>query len=113
MNVLIAPCGIDCATCSVYIATQNNDTAARIKLAEQFKANHDKDIDPETIVCDGCSSADRHLGFCSVCQIRTCAFDRGFQTCAECLDLPCAKGQFIWQKNSLSLKTLEELKKQS
>ncbi|MDP2400551.1 MAG: DUF3795 domain-containing protein, partial [Actinomycetota bacterium] len=102
MSALYAPCGIDCRDCPVLQATLADDSTARIALAEKFIINHGKDIDPETIVCDGCSEDGRLLGFCAICEIRSCAFSRGFGTCAECPDLPCEKGQFIWQKNSAS-----------
>ena len=107
----LAPCGIDCGTCNVYTATQNNDAEARKQLAEQFFKQHNKDIDPETIVCDGCSAGQRTIGFCAVCQIRQCSFGKGFATCAECNEFPCEKGQFIWHSNSQSLANLNELKK--
>lgn len=110
MNPRYAPCGIDCQNCSVYIATQNNDPEERKRLAEQLFNQHNKEVDPETIVCDGCWNNQRLIGFCSICQIRACAFEKGYATCAECELLPCEKGQFIWQKNSQSLATLNELK---
>jgi hypothetical protein len=110
MSEIIAPCGIDCGICPVFIATRNDDAVARQRLAEQFFSQHDKDIDPETIVCDGCPGQGRTLGFCSVCQIRACAYGKGYATCAECDAFPCETGQFIWQKNSASLETLNRLR---
>ncbi len=109
MKQIIAPCGIDCSNCEVFIATQNDDASARKLLAEKFFSQHDKEIEPETIVCDGCPSQGRHLGFCSVCQIRVCAYGKGYATCAGCAGFPCEKGQFIWKKNSQSLEKLKEL----
>jgi hypothetical protein len=110
MNEIYAPCGINCTVCDCYIATQNDDKEARQKMAEQLKANYGKVVDPETIVCDGCPGEGRHIGFCAECGIRACAFDKGFATCAECTELPCEKGQFIWTSNSKSLETLNALK---
>ncbi|MDP2172144.1 MAG: DUF3795 domain-containing protein [Candidatus Cloacimonadaceae bacterium] len=105
-----APCGIDCTVCSVYQATLADDSEARIALAEKYKTGFDKDIDPESIVCDGCLGSGKHLGFCSVCQIRSCALQKGFRTCAECPDLPCEKGQRIWQENSISMANLLQIR---
>lgn len=110
MKEIYAPCGIDCQICDCYIATQSNDKEARQKMADSFKAKYGKDIDPETIVCDGCPTEGRHIGFCAECGIRACAFGKGFATCAECAELPCEKGQFIWTSNSKSLANLELLK---
>jgi len=106
----LAPCGIDCQDCKVYLATQKDDPDERKRLAEQFFKQHNQDIDPETIVCDGCSSGKRMIGFCAICQIRACAFGKGYATCAECQDFPCDKGQFIWQSNSQSLANLNSIK---
>ncbi len=111
MKEIYAPCGINCAICDCYIATQNDDPEARIKMAEGFKQAYGKDIDPETIVCDGCPGDGRHIGFCAECGIRKCAFGKGFATCAECSDFPCEQGQFIWTSNSKSLENLNKLKR--
>lgn len=109
MAPMHAPCGIDCEVCDCYVATQNDDKEARLKMAEGFKQAYGKDIDPETIVCDGCSAEGRHIGFCAECGIRACALGRGFATCAECEELPCDKGSFIWKENSQSLANLKQL----
>jgi hypothetical protein len=106
MNAPFAPCGIDCGICQVYIATQNNDSEARKRLADEFYNKHGNAIDPETLLCDGCASDGRHIGFCAMCQIRACAMEHGFATCAECPEFPCSKGQFIWTSNSQSLANL-------
>jgi hypothetical protein len=110
MIEIYAPCGINCTVCDCYVATQNDDREARQKMAEQYKTSYSKDIDPETIVCDGCPGEGRHIGFCAECGIRACAYERGFATCAECAELPCEKGQFIWTSNSKSLENLNTLK---
>ncbi len=113
MKEIYAPCGIDCGDCKVYQATTADDPEIRKVLADEFKANFGKEIDPASILCDGCFQAGRHIGFCAVCEIRFCATDKGYATCAECTELPCEKGQFIWLKNSVSLANLEKMKPQS
>jgi len=109
MTSLYAPCSIDCQVCDCYIATQADDKEARLRMARSFKENYGKDIDPDTIVCDGCTAEGRHIGFCAECSIRACAFGKGYQTCAECPEMPCDKGQFIWKTNSQSLANLRRL----
>ena len=98
----LSPCGITCATCDAYIATQTGDQALFQKLAEQFKQNFGEDISPDKIRCDGCMNDGAHIGFCFECEIRKCVIEKGHETCAECADFPCAKGQFIWTEVSVS-----------
>lgn len=110
MPKLIAPCGIDCQICDAYKATQANDTELFKKLQENYKQKFNKVIALEDLYCDGCPSDGRQIGFCAVCEIRKCAYGRGYTTCAECNDFPCEKGSFIWTTNSVSKATLEELR---
>lgn len=111
MKDLIAPCGIDCRVCDAYIATQNKDLEMMQKMAESFKQKYGVDKPLDELECDGCGSGGKQIGFCAVCEIRVCAFDKGYATCAECADFPCEKGSFIWTKNSKSKEKLEELRK--
>ena len=111
MTELIAPCGIDCQVCDAYIATQTDDEALWQKLADNYLKNFGKAIPLDQLACDGCGEKGRHIGFCAVCEIRLCAFDKGFGTCAECESFPCAKGSFIWKEGSKSLEKLQGLRK--
>jgi hypothetical protein len=113
MKNLLAPCGIDCSQCDAYKATQTGDADLKQKLAADYLKNFGKEIAPTDLDCDGCPSQGRHIGFCSVCEIRSCAFSRDFSTCAECTDFPCSKGSFIWKEGSKSLETLQKLLSQS
>jgi len=106
MKTTLSLCGIDCQMCDALIAPQAQDEALFKKLAEQFQANFGKTIDPELLRCAGCKNEGPHISFCFECEIRKCAMDKGFETCAECGDLPCAKGQFIWIEGSVSLANL-------
>jgi hypothetical protein len=111
MSELLAPCGIDCSQCDAYIATIKNDLALKQKLAENYLKQFNKVISVEDLDCEGCNQDGKHLGFCSKCSIRACAFEKGYNTCAECIDFPCSNGSFIWVENSKSKATLEGLKK--
>lgn len=112
MSSTYSPCGIDCTECWVFIATRDNDLAFKQRLADDFYKEHGIKTDPRDINCEGCQGRDKLLGFCSVCQIRSCAAAKGFSTCAECADFPCDKGQFLWQKNRHALEILQGLKQQ-
>lgn len=110
MSDLIAPCGIDCSVCDAFIATRDNNAALKQKLADNFKKQFGKDISFAELDCDGCSPEGRHIGFCARCAIRSCAFGKGYATCAECSEFPCDQGSFIWTTNSKSRATLEALR---
>ena len=87
MEQMIAYCGLDCAQCPAYQATQADDRAALEETAvlwrEQFNSPY---ITADNIVCDGCPQEGRLSGYCSMCRIRACAGERGFETCAPCAD---------------------------
>jgi hypothetical protein len=86
MEQNIVYCGLDCGKCPIYIATKNNDEELRKKTAEQFG------LGVEKLYCSMCNDEEEELFFwCAECPIRACARDRGFTTCAECLDYPCEK----------------------
>lgn len=110
MSKMIAPCGIDCSICDAYFATITDDSVLKQKLADNYEAQMGKKISLSEMECFGCPSAGKHISFCEVCEIRTCANAKGFATCAECQDFPCEKGSFIWKSNSESRKNLEEIR---
>jgi len=101
---------MDCYLCDAYIATKNDDSALRQKLADQFQENFGDVIDPDKIRCVGCQNEGAHIGFCFECGIRKCSMSKGYQTCAECAEFPCPKGEFMWKENSQSLNNLNELR---
>ena len=90
MTTLIAACGLDCAQCEAYRATQAEDflalEAIAIKWSQEFKA---PGLSAENIRCDGCLQAGRKIGHCAECQIRLCAQERGLPNCAACPDYAC------------------------
>ncbi len=93
---MIAYCGLDCAECEAYIATQKNDFEALIALAKKWSENHDTSYRPEDIECGGCQS-DRLNEYCNRCGVRDCGLSHGFETCANCQDYPCDKLSQEWK----------------
>lgn len=85
-----ACCGLNCANCPTYLATQQDDHAAREKVAAQWSRLFGFALKPDDINCDGCQSGSaRMFGFCKSCQVRSCCQSKGLETCADCRDCPC------------------------
>jgi len=55
MEKMIAYCGLDCSGCPTFLATQNDDDAAREKI---YSMKFGFNFKPEEINCDGCLSVD-------------------------------------------------------
>ncbi len=91
MTRLIAMCGMDCAACAAYEATQADDNALRAKTAADWTTMFKHEFKPEDINCDGCTSEGRHVGYCGMCEIRACGLGRKLTTCASCPDYACDK----------------------
>jgi len=85
-NNLIAPCGLDCESCDVRIATINDDNELRARTAEKWcRLNGTDTIKPEHMNCLGCMSEGVKTVFCtSMCRVRKCCLSKGFTNCAHC-----------------------------
>ena len=88
MNQLIAFCGLDCAKCDAYIATQSNDEAAKQRVVEKWRVEFNSpDVNLASVTCDGCVSVSgRHGGYCAQCPIRACGVSHNVANCAHCAD---------------------------
>ncbi len=87
MERKIAFCGLDCAACEAYQATQANDEAAKKAVLEKWRVTFDApDMPLAAITCDGCTSTGRLGGYCADCPIRACAVEKGMKNCAYCDD---------------------------
>jgi hypothetical protein len=112
MATLIAACGLDCAKCDSFIATQANDQAALITLAEKWvKEYNAPGLTAANVQCDGCMTEGRKIGHCSECQIRLCAIERGLANCAVCPDYACEKLSVFLQQVPPARANLEALRK--
>jgi len=90
MDKNIACCGLNCAECPTYLATQNNDDGKREKVAGQWSKQFGMKLTAQDINCDGClSGSSRLFGHCRNCQIRACCETKGIDNCAACDDYPC------------------------
>jgi hypothetical protein len=107
MGNLIAYCGLDCAECNAYIATQNNDQSLREKTAAEWSKSFNFTFTPEMINCTGCKGGGVQVGNCSQCEIRKCASAKNVVNCGACGEFAACKtiNDFIAQvpdvKNNL------------
>lgn len=70
MNVTSAYCGLYCDACPLYIDTQNGTATGE--------------------TCEGCKSG-KASTWCTVCNLKTCAKEKGHEFCGECSDYPCSQ----------------------
>ncbi|MBN2085206.1 MAG: DUF3795 domain-containing protein [Anaerolineales bacterium] len=93
MAQIIAVCGLDCAACEAYKATQAKDEAAKEKVAAKWRVDYgNPKVDAAYVTCDGCLAADGRLGgHCTECEPRLCAVGRGLANCGLCPDYDCEK----------------------
>jgi hypothetical protein len=81
---MIAYCGINCAECNAYLATKNNDQRLREITAAEWTKNYDFNFTPEMINCTSCTGSGIKTGYCSQCEIRRCAVEKGVKNCGAC-----------------------------
>jgi hypothetical protein len=83
---LMAPCGLYCGVCGVYIATRDGNEKFKTVMGNLYGTR------PEETQCAGCMQSDppRMLyGYCATCGIRDCVRAKGFYSCHQCTDWPC------------------------
>ena len=79
---LLAPCGLYCGVCGVYIAHRDNNEKFKERLTTVYGCT------TEQVKCKGCLSDDVFV-YCNVCPIKTCTRDKGIEGCHKCDDFPC------------------------
>jgi hypothetical protein len=83
---LMAPCGLYCGACGVYIATRDDNAKFREVMGNLYGTK------PEETACLGCMQSDppkKMYGYCASCAIRDCVKSRGLYSCHQCGDWPC------------------------
>ena len=83
---LMAPCGLYCGVCGIYIATRDGN--------EKFKATMGNlyGTPPKETECLGCMQSDppeKLYGYCQSCDIRECVKAKGYYSCHQCREWPC------------------------
>jgi hypothetical protein len=94
---MIAYCGLNCITCSIYLATREKDPKKQREMREGIARYIREHFDPKTRVeditdCDGCTAeSGRLFSGCKKCEVRKCAREKGLKNCAYCRQYPCEK----------------------
>ena len=82
-----AYCGLDCATCEAYAATQAGDEAAQLDLLSRWQVEFNApEMTIAAVTCDGCTSQGRLGGYCDECLVRACGLEKGVENCAHCAE---------------------------
>ena len=93
----IAMCGLDCSSCTAFIATKNNDDILREKTAREWTERYRKGgrnrppVKPEDINCNSCLSDGPKYLYCRQCKIRQCGIEKKITNCRECASYRCNK----------------------
>jgi hypothetical protein len=83
---LMAPCGLYCGTCGVYIATRDGNEKFREVMANLYGTK------VEETKCLGCmqpDTAEKLFISCTSCKIRDCVKSKGYYSCHQCNEWPC------------------------
>jgi hypothetical protein len=108
---MVSCCGLACADCPAYIATQNDDHVLREKTAKQWSAPG-YEVPPKDVICDGCKSGGNLFKHWSeTCDVRLCVNERGLKNCAFCDDYACEKLEnVLGMMGETARKTLENIR---
>ena len=83
---LMAPCGLYCGSCGVYIATRDDNEKFRTVMANLYGTK------PGETYCLGCMQPDppkKMYAWCKSCPIRSCVKEKKFYSCHQCEEWPC------------------------
>ncbi len=77
---LMAPCGLYCGACGVYIATRDGNEKFRTVMGNLYGTK------PEETACLGCMQPDppnKMYGYCRECKIRECVTSKGYYSAKQ------------------------------
>jgi len=92
--MILAFCGIDCAKCPCYRATQDDDREKLAEIAKAWPSSGDS-YEAEDLTCDGCYGP-RISKDCTVCGIKKCATSKKVMNCAYCEKYACERLEKDW-----------------
>ena len=85
---LMAPCGLYCGACGVYIATRDKNEKFRTVMANLYGTK------PEDTECLGCmqpNPPNKLYVYCKLCPLKDCVISKGYYSCHQCETWPCDK----------------------
>ncbi len=83
---LMAPCGLYCGACGVYIATRDHNEKFKEVMGNLYGT---KTEDTECLGCMQSDPPEKLYGYCAMCDIRNCVRKKGFYSCHQCDGWPC------------------------
>jgi hypothetical protein len=95
-DVIISACGFRCDLCPAYF-TNITGPADQQATAAGWKRYYDIDMQPETIVCEGCRSVvrpGRELP-ARECATRDCVSEKRLVNCGRCESYPCERRESL------------------
>lgn len=112
MEKMYAFCGINCYECPTFKATQRDDHQKRIKIADLWSKEFNREITPEEINCDGClTKGERLFSHCKICSIRKCCLEKQIDNCAYCGEYACGELSAFFDSMPTARTALEEIRK--
>ena len=107
---IIGFCGIDCGQCKAFIATRNDDAELRRAAAAEWSKFYGHELKPEDINCVGCTAPNgSHIGYCAVCEIRTCGTNKKVQNCGYCVEYGCSKLKKVHDRSAEAKGNLDKI----
>lgn len=92
MRNTMGRCGLVCDLCPAYIGTQEGDHQLLEETALTWSKEFGYTYTANEILCDGCLAVEgRQSKYCRECGIRTCAVDRGLESCGDCPEYACGR----------------------
>lgn len=85
-KALLAPCGLYCGVCAIYIAHRDNNLKFKEKLMNVYKPFVETVDD---VQCLGCLSDEVVFGYCQTCPIKSCVKEKELDGCYQCDEWPC------------------------
>jgi hypothetical protein len=110
MNEIMAYCGLDCAKCEAFLATQKNDRAELERVAQKWSEGGAK-LTAEDVTCDGCFGKRLSKYARSNCAIRACGIDKKVKNCAYCGEYKCEKIAKFLENAPKAAKNLDTIRK--
>ncbi|MHC4759678.1 MAG: DUF3795 domain-containing protein [Planctomycetota bacterium] len=106
--------GLICEKCPIYLATREQDKDKQYKMrtdiAQCVKKIYGEESRPEDIGdCDGCKAETGRL-FCTSCDIRNCAVQKGIENCAYCDNYPCELLEKLYTTDLDAKKRLDDIR---